>query len=282
MRTRHKVLLILLLMLVLPNLLYLFMFATNVPGFSFFAKGKQVDAPPTDATSSFKDDHGIEFVWIAPGRFMMGTSFAADVNDDEMPRHPVTISQGFYLGKYEVTQAQWQAVMENDPSEFKGADRPVENVSWEEVQSFIGKLNDKAGARRYRLPTEAEWEYAARAGTETTRYWGDGDGEMEQYAWFAGNSGKKSRPVGQLKPNGWGLHDMLGNVWEWCQDWYGKKVYAEQAVADPQGPSEGAGRVLRGGGWNGYASHIRAAYRFELNPGHRRRNLGFRLRMEPP
>ncbi len=170
--------------------------------------------------------------------------------------------------------------MGSNPSEFKGADRPVESVSWQEVQTFIGKLNDKAGALIYRLPTEAEWEYAARAGAETVRYWGDGVEGMEQYAWYGENAGKKSHPVGQLKPNGWGLYDIVGNVWEWCQDWYSGTYYQNSPATDPQGPVEGAGRVMRGGGWNGYASHIRVAYRFELNPAHRRRNLGVRLLME--
>ena len=250
-----------------------------VPEWAFFSKGKPAAPLAVESVPSVKDANGIEFVWIPPGRFKMGTPFGADVNQDEMPQHMVTISRPFYLGRYEVTQAQWEGLMGNNPSEFKGADRPVESVSWEEVQLFLSKLNGKVGAEIYRLPTEAEWEYAARAGTETVRYWGDGSEEMDQYAWYGDNAGKRSHPVGQLKPNGWGLYDMLGNVWEWCQDWYGTS-YADLPVSDPQGPAEGSGRVIRGGGWNGYASHLRAAYRFELNPAHRRRNLGVRLLME--
>ncbi|MEO5363284.1 MAG: formylglycine-generating enzyme family protein [Magnetococcus sp. DMHC-8] len=280
MRARYKLLIIILLMLALPNLGWLSMVVVAVPDLAWFAGEKPAGNPVEETVQSVKDGNGIEFILIMPGGFQMGTPFGADVNDDELPRHAVTISRAFYLGKYEVTQAQWEAVMGDNPSAFQGADRPVESVSWHDVQAFIGKLNDKAGARLYRLPSEAEWEYAARAGTETVRYWGNGAEEMEQYAWYGNNAGKKSHPVGQLKPNPWGLYDMLGNVWEWCDDWYGTKVYADPATTDPRGPAEGVGRVLRGGGWNGYASHIRAAYRFDLNPAFRRRNLGLRLLME--
>ncbi|MBF0461068.1 MAG: formylglycine-generating enzyme family protein [Magnetococcales bacterium] len=280
MKTRHKVLITLLFLLILPNLGYFSMVVVAVPDFGWFTKGKAVSAPVADAVPSVKDANGIEFVLIPAGRFQMGTPFGADVSEDEIPQHWVTISQPFYLGRYEVTQAQWESIMGSNPSEFKGADRPVDSVSWDETQIFIGKLNEKAGGAVYRLPTEAEWEYAVRAGTETTRYWGDGAEGMDQYAWYGDNAGKKSHPVGQLKPNAWGLYDMLGNVWEWCQDRYSNKTYTKDPVTDPQGPVEGAGRVMRGGGWNGYAGHLRAAYRFELDPGYRRRNLGLRLRME--
>lgn len=280
MKTRHKFFLILLLMLVLPSLSYFFLFAANVKDFSLFSTGKKVDTPLPSSVESVKDANGIEFILIPAGTFIIGTVFAADVSPDEVPQHPVTISQPFYLSRYEVTQAQWEAIMEENPSEFSGADYPVDNVSWEAAQTFIGKLNEKAGAKRYRLPTEAEWEYAARAGTETVRYWGDSTDEMEQYAWSSSNSGKRSRTVGLLKPNAWGLHDMLGNVWEWCQDWYSIKPYTNEPTTDPSGPSEGAGRVLRGGSWSNFASQIRVAYRFELNPSYRRRNVGLRLLME--
>ncbi|MBF0401761.1 MAG: formylglycine-generating enzyme family protein [Magnetococcales bacterium] len=280
MQMRYKILLVLLLMLLLPNLSFFSLFAVTVPNFSFFSTGKQAEVPAKDSVPSVKDANGMEFVRIEPGKFVMGTAFGLDVSADEMPQHEVTISRSFYLGRYEVTQAQWEAVMGSNPSEFSGADHPVENVSWEEVQRFIGKLNDKAGGKRYRLPTEAEWEYAARAGTTTSRYWGEAVDTMERYAWYTENAGKRTRAVGQLQPNGWGLYDMLGNVWEWCQDWYGSKSYADGPVVDPQGPSEGSGRVLRGGSWSNYASFIRSAHRFELNPTYRRRNLGLRLLME--
>ncbi|MBF0115157.1 MAG: formylglycine-generating enzyme family protein [Magnetococcales bacterium] len=256
------------------------MLLVAVPGFTLFNTGKQANGAGTTDIPSIRDANGMEFILIPAGRFLMGTPFAADVNGDEMPQHEVTISRPFYLGRYEVTQAEWEAVMRDNPSAFKGMDRPVDSVSWEEVQAFIDKLNERAGAVVYRLPSEAEWEYAARAGSTTGRYWGDDGAEMERHAWYADNSGKRSHPVGQLRPNAWGLYDMLGNVWEWCQDWYSPKSYAAEERIDPQGPSEGGGRVLRGGGWNGYASHIRSAYRFELNPAHRRRNLGVRLVME--
>ncbi len=256
------------------------MLLVAVPEFSLFHSGKQSTSNSASPITSVRDANGMEFILIPPGRFLMGTPFAADVSEDEMPQHEVVISQPFYMGRYEVSQGEWEAVMRNNPSEFKGADRPVDSVSWEEVQTFLAKLNERAGATLYRLPTEAEWEYAARAGSTTSRYWGDDSAAMERHAWFAGNSGKRSRPVGQLQANAWGLHDMLGNVWEWCQDWYSPKTYANGKVTNPQGAAEGSSRVIRGGGWNSYASHIRSAYRFELNPAHRRRNLGLRLVME--
>ncbi|MBF0185500.1 MAG: formylglycine-generating enzyme family protein [Magnetococcales bacterium] len=280
MRPSYKLLLILLLMLALPNLGYFSMLLVAVPDLSLFRSGKQVATQTNQEIPAIRDANGMEFILIPAGRFLMGTPFAADVSEDEMPQHEVIISRPFYLGRYEVKQAEWEAVMRSNPSEFKGADRPVESVSWEEVREFIGKLNERAATDLYRLPSEAEWEYAARAGTTTSRYWGDGNEALEQHAWFAGNAGKRSRPVGQLQANPWGLYDMLGNVWEWCQDWYSPKSYSNGTVTDPRGPSDGASRVLRGGGWNNYASHIRAAYRFELNPAHRRRNLGLRLVME--
>lgn len=280
MKTRHKLLLILLLMLVLPSLSYFVLFAASVKDFSLFSTGKKADVPLPPSVESVKDANGIEFILIPAGTFTIGTVFTADVNPDEVPQQSVTISRPFYLSRYEVTQAQWESIMEKNPSEFVGEEHPVDSVSWEAVQTFIGKLNEKAGTKRYRLPTEAEWEYAARAGTETVRYWGDSADEMDQYAWYEDNSGKQSRPVGRLKPNAWGLHDMLGNVWEWCQNWYSIKPYTSEPVTDPQGPSEGVSKVVRGGSWSNYASLVRAAYRFELNPTYRRRNIGLRLLME--
>ena len=214
---------------------------------------------------------GKEFVWLPAGEFLMGSA-SSEAEDDEQPLTRVRISRGFYLGKYEVTQAEWQAVMGGNPSEFDecGPDCPVENVSWDDVQEFIGKLNAAVGDERYRLPTEAEWEYAARAGTSGDRY-----GNLDAIAWYGDNSGRRTHPVGQKQPNAWGLYDMLGNVWEWVGDW--AAAYPGGSVTDPRGPGSGSGRVGRGGGWFNYAGICRASIRGSPSPGNRDYDLGFRL-----
>ena len=224
---------------------------------------------------------GIEFVGIPPGEFLMGST-SEYAGDDERPLTRVKISKGFYLGKYEVTQDQWQAVMGNNPSHFSGCGRcPVEKVSWEEVQVFIGKLNGRSGGGQYRLPTEAEWEYAARAGTTADTYAGDvteprgNDPVVNGIAWYNENGGGRTHPVGGKAPNGFGLYDMLGNVWEWVGGWKGD--YPGGAVTDPAGPGSGSGRVHRGGGWNYFAWNCRSARRYGDSPGLRYLALGFRL-----
>ena len=185
-------------------------------------------------------------------------------DNDEKPVHKVTITKPFYMGKYEVTQEQWEAVMGSNPSNFKGAKNPVEQVSWEDCEKFIGKLKEKVSGRDFRLPTEAEWEYACRAGSTTDYCYGDGDESLDEYAWYYGNSESKTHPVGQKKANAWGLYDMHGNVWEWCSDWYGD--YADGAVSDPKGPESGSARVLRGGSWGGNARDCRSACRHSYDP----------------
>jgi formylglycine-generating enzyme required for sulfatase activity len=239
--------------------------------------GQVIKGSPKDKESSVGQViKGMEFVPIPAGKFTMGST---NGSDDERPPHEVTISKPFEMGKYEATQAQWEAVMGNNPSHFTGeANRLVENVSWEDVQKFIRKLNDSEGGTKYRLPTEAEWEYAARAGSTTTYSFGDDSSRLGEYAWYSGNSGGKTHPVGQLKPNAWGLYDMHGNVWEWVQDWYGK--YSAELVTDPQGPSSGSGRMYRGGSWHFDARGCRSAYRGYDAPGSRDRFLGFRLLKE--
>src|SRR5262249_9227288 len=178
---------------------------------------------------------GLEFVLIEPGAFPMGSAVFAD----EQPVHRVQISRPFYLGKYPVTQGQWQAIMGENPSCFLGnPNRPVENVSWEEVHAFIAKLNEREGSIQYRLPTEAEWEYAARADSTADYSFGKDHRQLSKYAWYKSNSGGKTHPVKQLKPNVWGLYDMHGNVWEWVLDWYHDAYYAEDQH-DPYGPSSG-------------------------------------------
>src|SRR5712691_1367091 len=175
----------------------------------------------------------MEFVLIPAGEFMMSSNSG---NSNEKPVHQVRISTPFYLGQYEVTQGQWQTVRGQNPSRLKGdAMLPVESVSWEEVQEFLRRLNAREGGPKYRLPTEAEWEYAARAGTTTAYSFGDSERQLGEYAWYFDNAGNKTHPVGQKKPNAWDLYDMQGNVWEWVQDWYMEGTYTSAAVTDPQG-----------------------------------------------
>lgn len=227
--------------------------------------------PPKTYTNSI----GMEFVLIPAGRFWMGSS---DKDSDayyEKPQHEVRISRPFLLGKYPVTQAQWQAVMGNTPSSFNRADYPVEGRTWDDAQEFIRKLNTKEGHSRYRLPTEAEWEYACRAGTTGRYYFGDDAGKLGDYAWYNGNSGEGTHPVGQKRPNSWGLYDMYGNVWEWMQDRFGN--YPGESKADPQGPLRGLYRVLRGGCFASDAESCRSANRLKRGPGYRLGNYGFRL-----
>ena len=213
----------------------------------------------------------LDLVLIRPGKFLMGSENGVS---DEKPVHEVTISRSFYLGKYEVTQAQWEAVMGSNPSHFKGATLPVECVSWEDCQKFIEKINS-TGVGTFRLPTEAEWEYACRAGTT-----GDYAGNLDEMAWYTSNGDSKTHPVGTKKANPWGLYDMHGNVWEWCQDWYDS--YRQDRQTDPKGAAGGSGRVLRGGSWSNNARGCRSASRDWHSPSSRGYDLGFRLvRMVP-
>jgi formylglycine-generating enzyme required for sulfatase activity len=221
---------------------------------------------------TFTNSIGMEFVLIPAGTFMMGSE---DGDSDERPVHQVTISRPFYLGKYEVTQGQWQAIMGKNPSLFQGGPNyPVEQVWWTDVQAFLQRLNAKEGGEKYRLPTEAEWEYAARAGSTTAYSFGNDAAQLKDYAWFKDNSGAKTQPVGKLKPNAWGLYDMHGNVMEWVLDWYGP--YPATPVTDPQGPPSGTHRMRRGGAWNNAAAICRSANRYSA-PGFRDDFLGFRV-----
>jgi formylglycine-generating enzyme required for sulfatase activity len=205
----------------------------------------------------------------------------SEAEDHEKPQHKVSISKPFYLGKFAVTQSQWEAVMGSNPSEFKGRSNPVENVSWADAQEFIKHLSAKEGHSRYRLPTEAEWEYAARAGTTGTYSFGDDADSLGRYAWYDGNSGDKTHPVGQKQSNPWGLYDMHGNVWEWVQDWFDKEYYSRSPGTDPKGPSSGSSRVLRGGSWFINAWSCRSALRGYYTPGGRNGSFGFRLALSP-
>ena len=216
------------------------------------------------------------FCYIPSGKFTMGSPLSEKGrNYDEDPQHKVTISKPFWLAKHEVTQRQWQALMGNNPSHFKGDDRPVEKVSWDSCQEFIGKLN-QLGEGEFRLPTEAEWEYACRAGTTTRFYWGEdlSDTEIDNYAWYSGNSNRRTQPVGQKRPNNWGLHDMGGNVYEWCEDWY--SPYTSGAKVDPKCQEKSLFKIRRGGSRDFNPRWMRSADRDRCTPNNRDGLIGFR------
>jgi formylglycine-generating enzyme required for sulfatase activity len=261
--------------------------------------------------------------WIPPGRFVMGTAEGRDYDlGNEGPEHDVILTHGYWMFDTPCTQGLWMALMGKNPSYFHDPDRPVEQVSWEDAVGFAQKLNEWFGKRKrkpsskrligwgelsFRLPTEAEWEYACRSGTNTDTYLGDLEIRgaanaplLDRLGWYGGNSGREydlqksyslerdwlknrqypdtvggTRKVCGKEPNGWGLYDMLGNVWEWCEDWYGE--YTAERVADPVGPSKGTARVIRGGCWFYPARLLRSACRFGLDPGSRDYDLGFRL-----
>ncbi len=235
----------------------------------------------------------IEMVFVKGGTFEMGSNKG---DGAEKPIHTVTVNS-FYMSKYEVTQKQWRAIIGNNPSYFKGDDLPVENVSWYDVQEFIKKLNEKTG-QHYRLPTEAEWEYAARGGNKSRGYKYAGSNNIDEVGWYWKNSGIeqlkgvwdwdkiknnkcKTHPVGQKKPNELGIYDMSGNVWEWCSDWYKAKYYRHSPQNNPQGPESGSRRVYRGGSWDYLATYCRVAYRHYWFPDSSRNYLGFRLVLAP-
>ncbi len=213
-----------------------------------------------------------ELARIYAGEFQMGSD-ASFAYGYEKPVHAVRISRDFWLGKTEVTQALWMAVMGSNPSWNKGGENyPVEFVAWNDCQTFIQTLNQMVGGSAFRLPSEAEWEYACRAGTTGDRY-----GDIDLVAWYSGNSGNTIHPVGQKQPNPWGLFDMLGNAFEWCQDWFDEAYYQNSPLSDPPGPSTGAQRVLRGGCFGFFAEFIRSAFRYHDDPTTRNLNFGFRL-----
>ena len=199
----------------------------------------------------------------------------------ERPVHLVNIERPLYIGKYEVTQKQWRDVMGDNPSYFTGDNLPVEQVSWDDVQEFIMKLNEKEGTNKYRLPSEAEWEYACRAGTTTVYSFGDDKSKLGDYAWYDDNSGGKTHPVGQKKPNPWGLHDLHGNVLEWVQDrWHGNYDGAPTDGSAWESCDSADDRVLRGGSWRTAAWACRSANRDHSDPSYRDVNLGFRILKE--
>ena len=244
---------------------------------------------PTPATSQFQSPqstssanmlpitvNGVTFnmIKVDGGTFTMGaTSEQQNPDFDEKPAHKVALSP-YYIGETEVTQALWKAVMGNNPSRFKGDNLPVEKVSWEDCQTFIGKLNSLSG-KRFRLPTEAEWEFAARGGNQNNHTQYSGSKNIDDVAWYDGNSKSKTHPVKTKKANELGLYDMSGNVWEWCQDRYGN--YGSNTQTNPTGSESETYRVNRGGGWYDLARNCRSSYRSSNLPGRRSRGLGFRL-----
>ena len=271
----------------LPLVAFLILSPTFANNLAIAVQGRKLTVP-TPAPQPGKLPKGVsqkhfQFVRIPAGTVLMGSPDGeADRNDDET-QHQVIISRPFEMQSTEVTQALWQAVMGSNLSEFKGPDLPVENVSWEDVQQFIAKLNQMLGTKMYRLPTEAEWEYAARAGT-TTPFWTGENLTTDQANYngtypYGNNPKGKNRartiPVKSFPPNAWGLYDMNGNLSEWVQDWNG--VYPSGSVTDPMGPNTGTVRLYRGGSWLGIAARCRSAHRGGNVPDLRGNNVGFRL-----
>ena len=236
------------------------------------------DAVPQEIVNSV----GMKLTLIPAGEFLMGSPEGEELRSPEEHQHRVRITKPFYLGVYEVTQAEYERVMGSNPSHFKesGLDAPVERVMWVDAYEFCRRLSampeEQQGGRVYRLPTEAEWEYACRAGTTTAWYYGDDQSDLPNVAWFDQNSGEQTHPVGKKAPNGWGLYDMHGNVWEWCWDWFEEDYYESSPIDDPKGPSEVSFRVMRGGSWLGKLEACRSAFRGRYEPSSPYFNLGFR------
>jgi formylglycine-generating enzyme required for sulfatase activity len=236
----------------------------------------------------------MRLVLIPAGKFMMGSpATEAGRNSNEGPQNEVTLSKPFYMGVFEVTQEQYEQVMGVNPSYFKGAKNPVEQVYWDEAVEFCKKLSARTG-KKVRLPTEAQWEYACRAGTTTAFHTGDVLKPGQANALIPSNPGVWDRimssgqktiqttPAGSFSPNGFGLYDMHGNVWEWCADWYGEDYYGNSPKTDPRGPEAGSGRVLRGGSWDFYPQNCRSAIRGWHSPDFRNVSIGFRVAVDLP
>ena len=241
-----------------------------------------IQAQEKDPPKEFTNSIGMKFVWIKPGSFMMGSPKEEKERQDKETQHKVTLTKGFYMGVYLVTQEQWKGVMGNNPSFFKGEKNlPVEQVSWNDCQEFIKKLREKY-KKLYRLPTEAEWEYACRADTTTPFHFGKtiSTDQANYCGIFVYGNGKKgvfrgkTTSVGSLPANPWGLHDMHGNLYQWCQDWFDE--YPKNDVVDPQGPEKGESRVLRGGSWSHKPVDCRSASRYLGGPSFRN-HYGFRI-----
>ena len=247
------------------------------------AVSKTAKSPPKEIAVDLGKGVKLELVLIPAGEFLMGSPDSdKEAKPNEKPQHRVRITKPFYLGKYQVTQEQWKAVMGNNPPHlfFKGPKNPVEEVSWDDCQQFLGKLNAKTGTQsgKFVLPTEAQWEYACRAGSKTRYCFGDDKSGLGEYAWYGWNSDGKTHPVGKKKPNAWGLYDMHGNVLEWCQDWYEEGYYAKSPTDDPRGATTGSNRVYRGGWWSGICG---LAKRGSDDPGGSSNFVGLRVSLVP-
>jgi len=257
-------------------LLFIFIHPVNAGKLPDWVKVKPLEP---ELMGELKDPvTGMEFVYVKGGCYEMGCgSWTSFCESDEYPVHTVCVD-GFYIGKYEITQEQWEAVMGKNPSYFGncGDDCPVEQVSWDDVQEFIRRLNRLTG-QKYRLPTEAEWEYACRSGGKSEKYSGDND--LESVAWFYENSDGKTHPVGNKEPNGLGIYDMSGNVWEWVEDAYDKNAYSQHSHNNSS--TFGSGRVNRGGGWNHARRDMRCSNREYYSSDSRISYLGFRLVRTP-
>jgi formylglycine-generating enzyme required for sulfatase activity len=242
----------------------------------FRVKAEPIKGLITETTAGLN----LDMILVQGDTFTMGCTSeqGSDCYDSEKPSFNVTLSD-YYIGKYPVTQAQWKAVMGNNPSHFSGCDNcPVEYVSWNDIQEFLKKINQMTG-KNYRLPTEAEWEFAARGGVSATATKYAGSNNIDEVAWYTSNSGSKTKPVGTKKPNELGIYDMSGNVWEWCGDWYGD--YSSSSKTNPTGASTGSYRVLRGGSWINIARRCRVSDRGSGSPVSRYRNDGFRVVLSP-
>ena len=239
--------------------------------------------PSGDKTYTIPSIH-YAMTYIPAGSFMMGSPVSEKGRYEDETQHRVQMTKGFFMGVTEVTRQQWQMIMGDTPakSDPGGANHPVDHVSWNECQQFIMALNKQEKSRRYRLPSEAEWEYACRAGSDSALTNGDithmgceHDPNLNRVGWYCGNTEEMTQPVGKKEPNAWGLHDMHGNAWEWCQDWYEK--YPEGQSLNPKGPPAGSSRVFRGGGWGLTARTCRSAFRDKYAPDLKCKLLGFRI-----
>jgi formylglycine-generating enzyme required for sulfatase activity len=251
--------------------------AASVLLFGLIGCSDNISKKPRKVQSRIIHDLDMEFIYVAPGSFQMG---AEDGDKDENPVHQVTITKGYWIGKYEVTQKEYQSVMGTNPSEFQNSKKPVEMVSWNDAVRFCKELTacERAAGRlpancEYRLPTEAEWEFAARGGTKSRGYKYCGSDSLDSAAWFDKNFG--TNKVGNKSGNELGIHDMSGNVWEWCSDWYGK--YSGTSETDSTGASSGSCRVIRGGGWSNSTRYCRYTNRFKFRKSYRYNTLGFRI-----
>src|SRR5581483_1009979 len=226
--------------------------------------GARAAPPPSVAAVDLGGGVTMDFVLVPAGSFLMGSDENTG-DGDEWPVHRVTFSRPLYVARYEVTQEQWGKVMGANPSRFRGARRPVDTVSWNDAQVFLARLRTRTG-RVLRLPTEAEWEYACRAGSAAPWSFGEREAIAPEFAWLGENSGGTTHAVGTRQPNAWGVCDMHGNVWEWCADAYVKHAYPDSGVVDPPGPPPAEGRVLRGGAWGDTPYNARSAARNCLGP----------------